>query len=68
MLHKNHFDDILPVSTPADPRSVLGIGTSLDEAPDLIFPCKQIVGSLQFAMIDTRLDIAYAVSTVARFC
>lgn len=57
MLHKKHFDDILPVSTPADPPSVLGIGIFLDEAPDFLFPCKQIVGSLQFAMIGTRLDI-----------
>jgi hypothetical protein len=61
MLHNKHYDDILPVSTPADPHSVLGIGSFLDEAPNFLFPCKQIVGSLQFAMIGTRLDISYAV-------
>lgn len=61
MLHKKHFDDILPVSTPAVPHSVLSNGPFPDEAPDLLFPFKQIVGSLQFAMIGTRLGIAYAV-------
>ena len=41
--------------------------TLTDETLEPTFPYAQIIGSLQFAALTTRLDIAYAVNNVAQF-
>ena len=55
------------VSTPADAcvKLVADDGVSRPADPKLY---QQIVGSLQYAAGGTRPDIAYAVSTIAKFC
>ena len=55
------------VSTPADAcvKLVADDGVSRPANPKLY---QQIVGSLQYAAGGTRPDIAYAVSTIAKFC
>ena len=66
MLQKFNFQDSRSVSTPAEPGTILRpAGT--DDSLEPTFPYAQIVGSLQFAALTTRPDIAYAVNNVAQF-
>ena len=66
MLQKYQFQDCHPVSTPAEPGTNLRpAGT--DESLETNFPYAQIIGSLQFAALTTRPDIAYAVNNAAQF-
>ena len=61
------LSDACGVSTPADAsvKLVADDGVSRPADPKLY---QQIVGSLQYAAGGTRPDIAYAVSTVAKYC
>ena len=61
------LSDACGVSTPADAcvKLVADDGVSRPADPKLY---QQIVGSLQYAAGGTRPDIAYAVSTIAKFC
>ena len=61
------LSDACGVSTPADAcvKLVADDGVSRPADPKLY---EQIVGSLQYAAGGTRPDIAYAVSTVAKYC
>ena len=61
------LSDACGVSTPADAcvKLVADDGVSRPADPKLY---QQIVGSLQYAAGGTQPDIAYAVSTVAKFC
>ena len=61
------LSDACGVSTPADACVKLEAddGVSQPADPKLY---QQIVGSLQYAAGGTRPDIAYAVSTIAKFC
>ena len=66
MLQKYKFQDSHPVSTPAEPGTNLRpAGT--DDSLETTFPYAQIIGSLQFAALTTRPDIAYAVNNAAQF-
>ena len=61
------LSDAYGVSTPADAcvKLVADDGVSRPVDPKLY---QQIVGSLQYAAGGTRPDIAYAVSTITKFC
>ena len=68
MLQKYHFDECHAISTPAEPGAHLRpITTDTDETVEPQFPFAQIIGSLQFAALTTRPDIAYAVNNAAQF-
>ena len=67
ILQKFGMSDSKPVSTPVNPDLKLVSSESSDEV------CNQqmyqaVVGSLLYLSTKTRPDIAYAVSSVARFC
>lgn len=68
LVRKFGFLDAIPLSVPADPHSHLSFGSSDESTPVTSFPYQTIVGSLQFACIGTRPDIAYAVSVAAKYC
>jgi transposase InsO family protein len=71
ILRRFSFDDVKPVSTPFDTQ----VRLTLEQAPadtaefavmrDV--PYREAVGALNWAALATRPDIAFAVSTVARF-
>ena len=68
MLHKYKLQDTHAVSTPAEPGAHLRtISNDADENIEPNFPYAQILGSLQFAALTTRPDIAYAVNNAAQF-
>ena len=68
MLQKYQFQDSHPVQTPAEPGTHLRtISSDSDETLETNFPYAQIIGSLQFAALTTRPDIAYAVNYAAQF-
>ena len=68
LLQKYKFHESHPVSTPAEPGAHLRpISTNTDETLESTFPYAQIIGSLQFAALTTRPDIAYAVNNAAQF-
>ena len=68
MLQKYNFQDSHAVSTPAEPGTHLRtINKDTDETIESTFPYAQIIGSLQFAALTTRPDIAYAVNYAAQF-
>ena len=67
MLRKFDMHDCKPVNTPVNPDVKLVSGESSNDS------CNQqlyqaVVGSLLYLSTKTRPDIAYAVSSVARFC
>jgi len=67
ILHRFRMSDCKPVKTPVDPNVKLtkNIGNIQDELKKLY---QQAIGSLMYAMLGTRPDIAYAVSLVSRYC
>ena len=68
MLEKYRFTESHPVSTPAEPGAHLRpVTTDSDDTIESHFPYAQIIGSLQFAALTTRPDIAYAVNNAAQF-
>ena len=66
LVRKFNLSEVCEVSTPADPcmKLVADDEVSRPADPKLY---QQIVGSLQYAARGTRPDIAYAVSTIAKF-
>ena len=68
LLQKTKFQDCHAVSTPAEPGAQLhSTSNATDETFDTTFPFAEIIGSLQFAALTTRLDIAYAVNNATQF-
>lgn len=63
------YTDLHSVQVPADPNSKLSIAVDHDKAKpsDLVFPYKQLLGSIAFSALGTRPDIAFAISSCARF-
>ncbi|KAH9669014.1 hypothetical protein KPL70_021617 [Citrus sinensis] len=68
VLERFKMQDCKPVQTPLGPQFKLSAApTSEDESQMNEFPYAQVVGSLMYAMVCTRSDIAYAVSVVSRY-
>jgi hypothetical protein len=68
LVRKFGFQDVVPLSVPADPYthlSLLSADNSLSSSSN--FPYQTIVGCLQFACIGTRPDLSYAVSVAAKY-
>ena len=61
------MDESKPVSTPVSPAVKLFHGETSDDGCDQQM-YQAVVGSLLYLSTKTRPDIAYAVSSVARFC
>jgi hypothetical protein len=66
-----NFNDLKPCSTPMDPSAPLLKSQSPSKLEDVIkmrnVPYREAVGSLMYAAMGTRPDIAFATSTVAQF-
>jgi hypothetical protein len=67
-----NFDDLRPSSIPIDPSAPLSKSQSPSKLEDIAkmrnVPYREAVGSLMYAAMGTRPDIAFATSTVAQFC
>ena len=65
------MDDVKPVSTPFDTQVRLTLEQALADAAEFAVmrdvPYREAVGALNWAALTTRPDIAFAMSTVARF-
>ncbi|KAJ3532326.1 hypothetical protein NM688_g7442 [Phlebia brevispora] len=57
-----------PVSTPLDPNVKLTKAEPDDETDRLVRPYQSAIGSLMYAALGTRPDIAYAVQHLSQFC
>ena len=66
-----NFDDLKPSSIPIDPSAPLSKSQSPSKIEDINkmknVPYREAVGSLMYAAMGTRPDIAFATSTVAQF-
>ena len=67
-LKRFHLDTANPISTPAD----INVHLQETQGPDdhelsSSIPFREVVGCLMYAMVTTRLDIAFVVSRVAKF-
>ena len=66
-----NFDDLKPSSIPMDPSKPLlksqSPSTLAEKAKMKYVPYREAVGSLMYATVGTRPDIAFATSTVAQF-
>ena len=71
ILRRFHMEDCNPISTPCEPglRLTKDMSPQSEEERDRMahVPYKSAVGSLMYAMVATRPDIAFAVSAVSRF-
>lgn len=71
MLHKFGMENCKPKGIPADPHGRLTALMSPSDEEEIkkmeSIPYREAVGSLMYAMVTTRPDIAYAVSQVAQF-
>ena len=62
------MEECKSISTPMDANQKLHKGTRLGAESEIIdrLPYQQLVGSLMYAMVGTRPDLAYAVGTLAQ--
>ncbi|KAL3699066.1 hypothetical protein R1sor_017088 [Riccia sorocarpa] len=58
--------DAYPMSTPADPNTKLQASDNSDDMELVLY--QEAVGSIMFAFLGSRPDIAYALSIVAKYC
>lgn len=65
ILKKYNMENCKPVSTPIEPG--LKIEKKAPEDKELVTKCRQLIGSLMYAMLGTRPDICFAVSYLSRF-
>ena len=72
IITKYNFNDLKPLATPMDPATPLSKSQSPTKLEDVSkmknVPYREAVGSLMYAAMGTRPDIAFATSTVAQFC
>ena len=71
IITKYNFDDLKPMATPIDPTVPLSRSQCPSKLDDIArmknVPYREAVGSLMYAAMGTRPDIAFATSTVAQF-
>ena len=71
IIRRYRFDDLKPLSIPMDPNVRLSSAQSPSTTQDFArmrdVPYHEAVGSLMYAALGTRPDIAYVVQTVSRF-
>ncbi len=71
ILRRFNFTDLKPISTPMDPHIQLLKSQCPESAADVArmrqVPYKEAIGSLMYAAMGTRPDIAFAVSTLAQY-
>ena len=71
ILRRYHLDDLKPLSTPMDTQIRLSSEQSPKSTAEFTamrdMPYREAVGALNWAALSTRPNIAFAVSTVARF-
>jgi transposase InsO family protein len=72
IISRFNFDDLKPSSVPMDPAAPLSKSQEPTKLEDIAkmknIPYREAVGSLMYAAMGTRPDIAFATSTVAQFC
>lgn len=68
VLERFRMSDCKPCSTPLDAGLKLCAPSESDIKCDPAIPYQSAVGSLMYAMTSTRPDLAFAVSTVSRYC
>ncbi|THH18467.1 hypothetical protein EUX98_g8949, partial [Antrodiella citrinella] len=71
IISRYNFNDLKPISIPMDPHTPLSRTQCPVSATDIArmakIPYREAIGSLMYAAIGTRPDIAFAVSTLAQF-
>jgi muramidase (phage lysozyme) len=69
LLNKYGYTDAHPAQIPADPNVRLSLHMDTDTVTETAsnFPYKNLLGSTTFAALETRPDIAFAISSVSRF-
>src|SRR5260370_35877250 len=67
ILEKFGMADRKPVATPLPEKTVLRAATDEEAHEARSYPYLQVIGSVMYAMLGTRPDIAYAVSTLSGF-
>jgi hypothetical protein len=71
ILHRYNFDELKPLSTPMDPSIRLMMEQAPQSAAEAAIMCDKpyhkAIGTLNWAALATRPDIAFAITTVACF-
>lgn len=65
LLKKYNMEGCKPIATPIEQGLVLEKEVTTDK--ELIKRCRQLIGSLMYAMLGTRPDLCYALSYLSRF-
>src|SRR5260370_9956104 len=59
--------DCKPIATPLPKKTILWRATNQEAQEACFYPDLQAIRSVMYVMLGTRLDIAYAVSTLSHF-
>ena len=67
VLQRFGMADCKPVATPLPEKAILQAASDDEVEAARNYPYLQVIGSVMYAMLGTRPDIAYAVSTLSRY-
>src|SRR5258707_7530344 len=67
VVEKFGMADCKPAPTPLPEKTVLRAATDDEVCEACSYPYLQVIGSVMYAMLGTRPNIAYAISTLSRF-
>jgi len=69
LLKRFQMDNCIGISTPMDPNCQLEAALPGYTAPrDHLLEYQQVIGSIMYAMLGTRPDLAFTVSTLSKYC
>jgi hypothetical protein len=69
LLKRFQMDGCIGISTPMDPNCQLEAALPGYTAPkDHLLEYQQVVGSIMYAMLGTRPDLAFTISTLSKYC
>jgi hypothetical protein len=69
LLERFQMDNCIGISTPMDPNYQLGAALPGYVTPKgHLLEYQQVIGSVMYAMLETRPDLAFTVSTLSKYC
>lgn len=68
ILRRFQMDNCNGIATPMEPNTQLFEATDFNASPSQRLDYQRAIGSIMYVMLGTRPDLAYAVSTLSKYC